>query len=373
MIYKPKDRCYYRVKFMWHGQLIHKCTRATDAKTARSIEAKIRTELVRGNWDILELKPSPTLGEFLRKDFFPYTQSKFKTKPNTLDYYKYGSKSLLTSDLAHLRLDEITDQHARHYEDRKTHLKPTTINRGLRTPRRALSLATQWGKLDRMPKISLARGERQRERVLSDEEATLYLAACRQPWRDVATVMLGTGMCPGELFTLCWEHVLLNEEGGLIQILLGKTKARRRFLPMVPAVYHAFRTRHEAQGRPNEGWVFPAGSKTGHLGQGTAKGQHARALKASGVKRFEPYCLRHTALTNLAKAGCDAFTPAKIAGHSKISTTERYIHPAEDTIQRAFEKIAERRKLVTNGGHQENKPMEESTEAEGKTSEISKG
>ena len=34
----------------------------------------------------------------------------------------------------------------------------------------------------------------------------------------------------------------------------------------------------------------------------------------AGVKAFAPYCLRHTALTRLAEAGCDALTLARIAG-----------------------------------------------------------
>ena len=222
---------------MWNGQQILKCTRATNAKTARKIEAKIRSELAEVTWGILESKPSPTLGEFLRKDFLPFTRSKFQSKPKTLEYYSYGVRSLLASSFANLRLDEITDQHARQYEVQNSALSPSTVNRGLRTLRRALSLAVDWGMLARMPKIILAKGERQRERVLTSDEALRYPEACPQPWRDVATVMLGTGMCPGELFALRWEQVLLNGEGGVIQIVAGKTKARRRLLPMVPEVY----------------------------------------------------------------------------------------------------------------------------------------
>jgi len=351
MIYKPKNRRYYRVKFMWQGQPIRKCTRATNAKTARKIEAKIRSELAEGNWGILASKPSPTLREFMGKDFLPFTRSKFQSKPKTLEYYSYGVRSLLASSFANLRLDEITDQHARQYEAQNSALSPSTVNRGLRTLRRAFSLAVDWGKLARMPKIILAKGERQRERVLNKDEATRYLEACLQPWRDVATVMLGTGMCPGELFALRWEHVLLNGEGGLIQVVAGKTKARRRMLPMVPEVYRALEARHEAHGRATEGWVFPTGSRSGHLDQGTAKGQHVRAIKASGVKPFEPYCLRHTALTQLADAGCDAFTLARIAGHSSIVITQRYCHPQAEAVERAFQKMAGSRKLVTDGGH----------------------
>ena len=236
MIYK-KGR-YYMVKFMWQGKVIRKSTRCSNAKDARTVEGKIRSELGKGNWDILEAKPRLTLEEFIRKDFLPYTESKFQSTPKTRDYYVYGANSLLESDLAALRLDEITGQHAQQYAARlSANLKPSTINCGLRTLRRALALAEEWGKLDRAPKISLAKGERQRERVLTEDEAVRYLAACLQPWRDIATIMLGTGMCPGELYPLRWENVLLAGDGGLIQIVKGKTKARRRLLPMVPAVY----------------------------------------------------------------------------------------------------------------------------------------
>src|SRR5215467_12240897 len=210
MIYKPKGRRYYMLKFMWRGQLIRKSTRATCAKDARSIEGRVRSELARGNWDVLEAKPAPTLAEFLRNEFLPFTKSKCAEKPATVRYYVVGARSLLGSDLASKAIDEITDQHAGQYAARRSHLSPSTVNCGLRTLRRALYLAAEWGKLSHKPKITLAKGERQRERVLTDAEVNAYLAACDQPWRDAATVMLGTGMRPGEVFSLRWEHVLLN-------------------------------------------------------------------------------------------------------------------------------------------------------------------
>jgi len=360
MIYKSGR--YYMAKFQWKGQLIRKSTRAADAKTARSIEGKIRAELARGNWGILEKKAAPTLAVFLRKDFEPFTRTRFATKPKSLTYYLFGMNMLTKSDLSGLRLDEITGQHAGRFAARYPKLSPSTVNCGLRTLRRALHLAVEWGKLERMPKISLAKGERQRERVLTDEEAMRYLSACRQPWRDAATLILGSGLRPGELFNLRWERVLLNGHGGLIQIAEGKSRAARRMLPMVPAVYSMMKARHEAQGCPAEGWVFPSGSVCGHLEQGTAKTQHARALAILAkarkekpkenpeIKPFEPYCLRHTALTNLAAAGCDAFTLARIAGHSSITITMRYCHPQADAIERAFAQVGNRQEVVTDGG-----------------------
>ena len=47
--------------------------------------------------------------------------------------------------------------------------------------------------------------------------------------------------------------------------------------------------------------------------------------------------LRPTALTKLGEAaGGDVFVLAKIAGHSSITVTQRYIHPQRDPISRVF-------------------------------------
>ena len=190
--------------------------------------------------------------------------------------------------------------------------------------------------MEKPTKITLAKGEKQRDRVLTDEEVAAYLSACPQPWRDAATIIRGTGMRPGEVFTLRWERVLLNGHGGLLQVADGKSRAAKRILPLVPEVYAVLLGRREEQGRPEEGWVFPSNSKEGHLNGDTSKDQHALGLKRSKVKAFEPYVLRHTALTRLAESGCDVFTLARIAGHSSITITQRYVHPQTEAVERAF-------------------------------------
>lgn len=364
MIYK-RGR-YYWAKFHFKGRVIRESTECTSAKDARSIEGKIRAELARGNWGILEKKAAPILADFLKKDFRPFIETSFAKKPKSLDYYLFGIKMILKSGLAGLRLDKLTGQQAAQFAARYSTFSPSTVNCGLRTLRRAVHLAFEWGTIEKLPKITLAKGERQRERILADEEATRYLEACRQPWHDAATLILGSGLRPGEVYKLRWERVVLNGQGGLIQVAEGKSRAARRVLPMVPAVYDMMKGRNEVQGRPTEGWVFPTGAVCGHLEQGTAKTQHAGALKALArahkkdpkgcpeIKAFEPYCLRHTALTNLAAAGCDAFTLARIAGHSSITITMRYCHPQADAIERAFSQMGNRQDVVTDGGHTEN-------------------
>jgi integrase len=311
---------------------------------SRQMESAHRTKLALGEVGIREKKPAPALKEFLKQEFLPYVETRHASKENTLRYYKDGSAMPTNSELAKLRLDELSDQHAQQFALQHSTLSPSGINRGLRTMRRALNLAFQWNRLDKPVKVTLAKGERQRERVLDDDEIQKYLDACPQPWRDCATIILDEGFRPSEVFALRWTLVFFNEDGtGLIQVAEGKSKAAKRMLPMTPRVYELLWNRYESSGRPSGGWIFPSRSQCGHFKGDAAKDQHKKALTDSGVKldfgekRFVPYTLRHTALTNLGeKAGDDVFVLARIAGHSSITITQRYIHPQADAINRVF-------------------------------------
>ena len=69
------------------------------------------------------------------------------------------------------------------------------------------------------------------------------------------------------------------------------------------------------------------------------------APKVEGKRRpifpadFVLHSLRHTMLTRLAESGVDAFTIMRIAGHSNIVVSQRYIHPTPEAVERAFERL----------------------------------
>jgi integrase len=361
-IYKRGNVYWY--KFMWQGEPIRKSTKQGNDKTARKMEAAHRTALAQGLVGIREKKSVPTLADFLKHDFLPFVEGRFVDKPNTRDYYEYAAESLSASKLGKARLDEINSQQAAAYCAAHVSWSPSTINRDLRTLRRALNLAVEWGKLDRAPKIGLARGERQRERVLSADEVNQYLKACRHPdWHDAALVTVGTGMRPDdEVCSLRWEFIQFNGDSARIRLVDAKTLAGRRVIPIksevykhfgIPDVCAALKRRYEAQGCPCTGWVFPRPTKSGHLTEDSYKGWHAEALQKLArahaedpsqpeVAPFEPYCLRHTFLTWLAPK-IDIFALARLAGHASIRTTQRYVHPAEKTLEDGLAQLA--------GGH----------------------
>jgi integrase len=51
---------------------------------------------------------------------------------------------------------------------------------------------------------------------------------------------------------------------------------------------------------------------------------------------FVLYSLRHTSLTRLGEQGRDAFTIMRIAGHSTIVTSQRYVHPSAESVEPAI-------------------------------------
>jgi integrase len=217
-------------------------------------------------------------------------------------------------------------------------------------------MAAEWSTIESVPKVKLLRGERHRERVVTPEEEARYLAAAPDLLAAVATVLVDTGMRPEECFRLRWESVTwVNGRNGTLRVTHGKTAAARRLIPMTPRVRHVLETRWEAKGKPTEGWVWPAPTKSGHIESNSLKKQHAgtfrtinaavkkhnetvltEAEKQKPVKPWVLYSFRHTFLTRFGESGCDAWTLARIAGHSNISISQRYVHPSENAVLDAF-------------------------------------
>jgi Bifunctional DNA primase/polymerase, N-terminal/Phage integrase family len=56
-------------------------------------------------------------------------------------------------------------------------------------------------------------------------------------------------------------------------------------------------------------------------------------------QEFVIHSLRHTMLTRLGESGADAFTIMKIAGHGSVTTSQRYVHPTPEGMERAFERL----------------------------------
>ena len=224
-----------------------------------------------------------------------------------------------------------------------------TINRELATLRCMLNLAYEEWKIlpSHPPKISKLQGERERRQVVSQAEDELYLKCADSEHRVFALVALDATIRPSENLTMRWENIhftpAIDSKYGFIHLPEGGTKKRERNISMTPRVREALLARHKEAGSPAEGWVFPAISGSGPLNYWTMKSRHDRTIarmKEQGLSSsFCPYVLRHTGLTRLGESGSDAFAIQKIAGHTDIKMTSRYVHPTPSHIEQSFTKL----------------------------------
>ena len=68
----------------------------------------------------------------------------------------------------------------------------------------------------------------------------------------------------------------------------------------------------------------------------------ARAGRAARIEGLTAHTLRHTFITNLVRAGTDAFLVADLAGHSRVETTQLYSLPTAADKARAVTAVLDR-------------------------------
>jgi integrase len=154
-------------------------------------------------------------------------------------------------------------------------------------------------------------------------------------------LMLDTGVRVGEASQLGWADVFLKPaigaRHGYVRIRRGKSKNARRTLSLTPRVAEMLKARKAAS---ESEWVFPGDSLDAPILVTSLDHQHGDVREILNLSaEFVIHSLRHTMLTRLGEAGADAFTIMKIAGHSSVTVSQRYVHPSPDSLERAFERL----------------------------------
>ena len=338
----------YWYNFVFNGEHIQESTKQGNPRVARQMEAAHRTALAKGEVGIRDKKPVPTLREFSLR-FTDAIEIQCAEKLRTIEFYKAKVRFLLANEaLASAPLDTIDEAAIEAYKQfrcrvksrRKKPLAVGSVNRELATIRRLLRLAHEWKVIQRIPRVRLLRGERQREFVLAHDKEPVYLAAAGQPLHDVAIVLLDTGLRLGEVLSLEWAQVRLEPASGAkfghLTVLSGKAKSKKsRNVPLSQRV-QSILTNWKPQ---QEGHVFHRANGA-PLSETLLDQQHARVRKMLKFPAdFVLHSLRHTFGTRLGEAGADAFTIMKLMGHSTITVSQRYVHPSPESVERAFERL----------------------------------
>jgi integrase len=330
VIYKRGKKYWYQ--FQVNGQRIRASAKTANKHVALQVEAEKRLAFQANSAE------NRRQGNF--EDAFTefIAWSALHVKPKTRQRYQV-SGSRLKKHFGRKTLDSIRTTDVEDFKSlRLGECSVAGTNRDL------AALRTFWNWCGRMDyrvgscRVKLLPEGPGKMRIVSYDEERAYLGQADDLLRDVATMIVETGMRPGELFAVQREDV--NLEARYIYIPAGKTHFARRTIPLTDRALEAIERRLPS---PARNGAVGGESDRNLLFPGKAIAQvvmrrHKALCKRLGLN-VRLYDFRHTYGTRMAMAGVDLMTLRELMGHSSITITQRYCHPTPEHKRRAVAQL----------------------------------
>ena len=320
-----------------HGPVTPAAARAraaeivTLAKTGRDVTG--RTPNARGRATVADLA-----GRFM-DEYAPA-----HLKPSTARLYRKIIDNRILPRLGKHRVSDIgkSDVAGLHHGMRDT---PGHANRTLGVLSRMMTLAEVWE--IRPEGVNPCRHvkkypEHKRDRFLSDDEYRRLGAALRDAEREsfaspvaIAAIrlLMLTGCRSGEIMNLRWDYVDLE----MGELRLPDSKTGSKVVHLGDPAIAVLRGIPRSKGNP---WVLPGVKPGRHISY--LHDSWRRILDRAGIENLRIHDLRHSFASGGLLVGEGLPMIGKLLGHSKVQTTARYAHLANDPIKAAANRIASR-------------------------------
>jgi len=326
----------YWYDFWFQGQRHRGSTKLRNKTAADSAEAIRKAQLAEARAGIMRRRPCPAFEDFVNTEFLPWSEKEHQAHPRTHQRYAVSAKRLIAF-FGGTPVDAISAGQVEEFKiTRADEISPAGVNRDLAVLRLLLNLAIRQEHIVRNP-VSGVRFLQEGPgsmRIVSHQEQQKYLAAANRRLRDVATLILETGMRPEEVYTICKENV--HPDRRYLFVPRGKTRFARRNVPLTDVATEVLKRRLAKAKGP---YLFPH-RRDPNKPLTTIRKAHLEALRTANIRpRFRLYDLRHTFGSRSAMAGVDLPTLKELMGHSDISTTMRYVHPTPEHKREAMRKL----------------------------------
>jgi integrase len=217
---------------------------------------------------------------------------------------------------------------------RRKEVSGSTVNRELALLKHMFNLAIDWDLYvgsNPVRKVKFFQEINTGFRTLTKEEEKEFLKNATPYIQDIAIFALNTGLRIGEILSLTWESVDL--ENNLLSVFAHKTNKIRT----VPINTEARRVlEYWALGKKIL-FVF-YNHETGKPFVDLKTG-FALACRKAGIKGVTWHTLRHTFASRLVGRGVDIVTVQQLLGHSTVTVTMRYTHTNLDSKRNAIAKL----------------------------------
>ena len=187
--------------------------------------------------------------------------------------------------------------------------------------------------LDRNPASAVwkEKEDNVRDEILDPTQFEDLQAYSTEYLRPINLVAYATGMRWGEIVNLTWDKVDLK--GGFVRLKGTDTKSGEgRSIPLdvFPGLREMFKDLHKTRAL-HEPHVFLNGGRPVR----SLKGAFMAACKGAGITNFRFHDFRHTAITNMRRAGIDLLTIMQISGHKTMVCFTRYNSFRESDLKAA--------------------------------------
>lgn len=239
----------------------------------------------------------------------------------------------------------------------KTGLSPRSMEYVLASARQCWNHAKRDGiALEDWPgkQVKIPRKDNKRMRFLTDEEGDKLLqelAKRSQQLHDVSLLSFDTGMRAGEIFSLRWSRVDMDQ--GIIRIMDGKGN-KNRVAFMTERVKDMFVRLSKSGG--NSGLVFKSrdGKSITEISNSFNRAVDELGMNAGISDRREKlvfHSLRHSFASRLVMNNVDLFQVKELLGHADFSTTARYSHLRPETLKAAVKTLEKKSAKVVDRIH----------------------
>lgn len=308
-------------------------------KLAETVLKDVETKIVKKEFlGIVDEKK--LVFEAYAKEYRNY--SKANKAPSTDCRDQFSINNLTEAFEGKYLFDITTEMIEKYKANRLEKVEPATVNRELACLKHMYTKAVEWGYVKMNPAKGVKRLKEPpgRIRYLKADEINALLSCCSTHLRPLVVTALNTGMRRGELRSLRWPQVDL--ENRKLTVINTKNNESR----IIPINQTLYRELSDLSKKPEGEYVFY--SRYGRPYRDAKEG-FAAAVKRAKIEDFRFHDLRHTFGSHLVMQGVDLRTVQQVMGHKDIKMTMRYSHLSPEYVHEAIERLD---KVWTLFGHQ---------------------
>ncbi len=226
------------------------------------------------------------------------------------------------------------------YEKGRKGLSPASVNVRIRVLRTVFAVLHEEEVISRNPaqNVSLMRQDEDTVEPLTEEELRRFIKAPDQrywaQWRDyvIIVLILDTGLRINEICAL--EKAEVDFKRKLITLPAAKNKNRKsRILPLSTETARLLKQLvTESEQHFESGHVFTTNYGEPLSEKTIQKAFDKYANKAKLGRNVSPHVLRHNFATMAAENGMSVFHLQKLMGHADIKTTRKYVQLSPESI-----------------------------------------